>query len=324
MSGALPVEDVSIRIGTNALSDLAPTQQTPEAPQRAASLSNVSSDTMLFDYEIPRICTYPGPESQIGEQGPHAFVGAYGQVRAAPPEMRGEGLQTHLNDLNGESSYQPETYAATENKGIQHEHVQRSVAGDESHDEDRVSGCYITQRLGDVDRSLRRVVDRTPDFSSGFEDAGGQGRTIGEPIQDPGSTNAGLFAYGNHQDHSNAEAAMATQPQIVDDGPWRSFLVIAGDNSNGSASDMDATHYRPILRAPKISDTEPMYWSQHATGGGQTSPKSSSCISPSLSSITQGSDMDTIRKQAHEHGRPNTSIYGKSSSLAVKAQQHLI
>jgi len=275
MSGALPVEDISIRIGTDALSELTSMQQAPEAPQRAASLSDTSSDTMLFDYADLHIDLNPSPKPvQIGNQDRQAFVGVHKQVRAAPPEMRGEGLQApQAAGLNGETSYRTRTCGAAHSERAQHEHLQGNSAGNTStYEGDKVSGCRITQRINNVDRPLLLVVDRTLDFSAGIkEDTAAHGSVIGTMNHGPRLANASLRGYGNQPDHSVADRAVAGQPQIVDDGPWRSFLAIADSSSNRSPTACVPTtnrmHYRPTLQVSKGPDTVSMPWSQHATKG---------------------------------------------------------
>jgi hypothetical protein len=323
MSRVLPAEDIRIRVGPDALSELAPTQQAPEAPHRAASLSDASSDTMLFDYGDPHVALNPSPKpAQIRDQNRHTFVGVQTQGRAAPPQMRGEGLQAHQPaDLNGDISYRTRTCNAAHGERIPHEHVQGSFAGHTStYEEDKVSGCCITQRIGNVDRPLRLVVDRTPDFSAlEEEDTAAHGYVIGEPNHDPGLANASLRGFGNQQDQSDADRAVAGQPHIVDDGPWRSFLAIADNSSNrsptASASKTDRMHCRPTLQASKMAETLHVPWSQHATQGAQTRTNSTSGISVVLPLVTRGSERKTLRKQPQTERKPVTDSVNKQRDM---------
>jgi hypothetical protein len=306
-SGTLPVKAISIRIGTEALTDVASNLHS-KALRTAASSSDASSDTMLFDCEDLPAAPNPNPGlTPIRDQDHQTLVGVHTQSRAAPPGKRGG----QAADLNGGISYRTRTHdAAQSDERPRHELVYGFSADSVATcDEDKVSGCFITQQIGDIDRPLRLVVDRSPNFSAlDEEDIAAQGCVIGETNHDPRLANASPFECGNQQEHSDADAA-AGQPRTIDDGPWKRFLAIAENSSNHSltayASESDRMHYRPTMGVPTMANAESMPWSQHAIQGGQTCTNSSFCISASLPLVTRGSERDALRMQPQDEGKPD-------------------
>ncbi|KAF2686768.1 hypothetical protein K458DRAFT_402328 [Lentithecium fluviatile CBS 122367] len=316
--GALAGEKIRVRIGSDALSNLTPAQRTPIASQRAEPSRDESSDIMLFDYEED-LHTVPSPVHRpvrSEDQVARVFVGAHTPGRAAPPEMRGEGLHAHQASDRKRNSYQTGRHGETQGNWTLQEHIQGLPAGNVPADEEnKVSGCYITQHIEGVNRPLRLVVDRTSDLPPAVEgDAAPRGNAIGESSHVQDEANASLHEFGNHQQPSEPDGALARHPQIVDDGPWRSLLSIPKYSSSRSttadASVTQKLHYHSALQAFGVTDIEPLPWSQHATQGGRTCTDSSSYISASLPSIARASERDTLGKLSHDGS--NGSKHGMS------------
>jgi hypothetical protein len=290
MSGALPIEDISIRLGSDALTSTVPRPMS----------STESSDTMLFDHEDVHAAPMLQPAA-MADHDPHALVGAQ-------PEMWGEELQSNrqASDCGKVSglSLQDRGLDVDQRKCFQ--------------EEDRISGCYIAQAVGGVTRPLRLVVDRTSDPPPSFvESVAVQSDAIGVTNHANAPANADGHQNGNALEQSGLSNGMAL-PQIVDDGPWKSFLQGSSDSSSMSSSadalkDRELAYktgtkawkrsnlikriqpleeglYHSAYQYPKKVEDNSKAWSQHATQGDVTHISRSSSVSTSLPSITRYND----------------------------------
>lgn len=337
MRGALQNEDIRIRIGTDALANLTPTQR-PSAGSRSLGVGvsrDESSDTMLFDNEDLHTAqgqrVQPAPSD---DQNPRVFVGVHSRARAAFRRLRGEPTVRSIPP-DGEGEVERCLGERNEGEGAGHDctHYKPSQEntsfGQSSQENDAISGCYITQRIGGVIGPLRLVFNHTSEPQPEIEDAqASDGNATVDTIRAHDSANARPRGKGSGKKHPDFSGAFAHPSGIVDDGPWRSLLPISDNgSSHSSAFDLsliDKTDTHQHRKPSRDRDSEPTPWSQHATQGEPTCITSSSCVSASLPSITRDSETSATRTRMHNEGKRGRSLAKKDQDESEKLWRRMV
>jgi hypothetical protein len=298
------VDDIRIRIGTDAMTDICSTRLDQYTQ------SHASPESMLFDQEEP-----------------------LAQERSAGPPVK---FQLHAATNAPEQARVTFHAPSTGEKQQRHSIARRSVASPFSYaSEQKRFNCDQLELLCQpTTMTLRQTESSTHDFrlthhahgdkrafrlafSDSQSTAGSRGGTasdvhqIGEtrPFCDLDPADASKIeyvhqAYGDGEQSVGAEASAGRA--IVDEGPWKKYLAISDGSSHSDTARSSILHDYPTKRH---SNEAAMDWSQHATQGrGDQSRISSSSIShslPSLPSLRRGvrdpisahhSDMSIIRR----------------------------
>ena len=297
------LDDIRIRIGTDAMTNTYSTQLDQCAQSRA------SSESMLFDQEEP-----------------------LAQLRSAKPSVNLELLAaTSTFEQADVASRAPSTGEQTQHYGF----VRRSVASPSSGASEQKSStgnplelqcqpAIITSRMNGSSTHDFRLTHYAygEERAFGFAFSGSNstacargcnasdGHQIGEkkPFSDPDSAGESKMGYV-HQLNIDRERLVGVDVSaahtIVDEGPWKTYLAIS-DRSSHSDTSIPSRSSVPHYPAKRHNNEAAMDWSQHATQGqGNESRISSSSISASLPALKRGvrkpisahaSDMAIIRR----------------------------
>ncbi|KAF1835189.1 hypothetical protein BDW02DRAFT_597577 [Decorospora gaudefroyi] len=284
------VEDIRIRIGTDALTN------TCSAQPNEYTQSHASSEPMLFDQEGPATQPQAGETYFAPLVNPQlsATISAYTPTSAAPhAPPTGESPQRCRDDAQ---LHMPVPSHDAFEQGISDDepaelHVHDGTAKHQSC-ESSPPGFLLTHRLHGHDRALRLVFG---DFNSS---AGGRSRIVSgdrvigemqprEPTSARASGIAHMHQISNDREQSVIEEASAVL-EIVDPEPWRKHFAISDGGSSRSETDVlsrnGMLHDNPTMQNNNEAVTN---WSQHATQGDQ-SHISPSSISASLPSLKRG------------------------------------
>lgn len=286
VGGALQrdVEDITVQIGTDALTTQPSMQRFDQAhPQTAAAPRAPSSDSMLFDHEHlytaleePMQSTrHVSPSSVVRmESSTHVHT----VPRLEPFSQRPDFTQQRKGCQQSHASYTPKAKEANRNQLIQ-----RAPPD--------VSTFHITHRIGGVERPMCFVFDRSSDISS-----------VGGATDSLHVADAGLPAFGHaksalgNNKHGSSDVGSACPPAIADDGLWKSFLVIPDDSSSrpttAGMSRSGLLHSFQLSPEKRASEAGPGVGSRQGTLGDQTCMHSSSSLSASLPSLTPEQDRD--------------------------------
>ncbi|KAI4627051.1 uncharacterized protein J4E87_004393 [Alternaria ethzedia] len=298
------LDDVRIRIGTDAMTNTYSTQLDQYAQ------SHASSESMLFDQEEP-----------------------LAQLRSAKPPVDLELLAaTSAFEQADVASRAPSTGEQPQHYGLARRSVaspspdaseQKSFTGDQfelqcqpatmtsRENESSTHDFRLTHHAYGEERAFRLA------FSGSNSTAGARGRTasdgnqIGEtkPFDDPDSVGESKTGYV-HQRNIDREQSVGVDVSgantIVDEGPWKTYLAISDGSSHSDKSILSRSCVPHDYPTKRHNNEAAMDWSQHATQGqGNESRISSSSVSASLPSLKRGvrkpisahaSDMALIRR----------------------------
>ncbi|KAF2122931.1 hypothetical protein BDV96DRAFT_593414 [Lophiotrema nucula] len=270
-------EDISIRIGTDALTSLTPMQQGDHAPLHEEGTPPAeSSDLMLFDDEDgDDVVIQPSMEAtraasqeldvsiapdaaQASVYGPHRHTGQ--RDKATPEHNPYQKDNLSLSDCRRHDKHRAAFGASQEEFG---------------------SSFQITRRIGGVGDPLRLVFDERSDMLRDVSDnarLSNFGRTTSESGDECGS-----IRMGKTQNHPAPK---------IDDAPWRVLAAVPEHSSSRSGRGRYETSHSPQRHIAKDQNSfDPIVGSQHATLGDNTRISVSSRASTSLPSI----------KRAEEH-----------------------
>ena len=277
MSGALKKgdDDISIRIGTDALAVPTPTQHCRHAPwQPVLGLVDSSSDFLLFDHEHlfvalgeplqPMTPTKPEPYQAV-----RLPTKDHGESRSLSfSAERTSGRQsTRRRHLNGFTS----SGAGAKTDGV----TKQSPADSPT--------AQIMQHIKGAEHTLGFFFDRSSDHLH-----------LGGATHRYDTAHAGQSASGHaagDTERSSLNFDSAHPPAAIDNGLWRPFLAIPHGRSSRSATarifESDQSYSRHILPKDQNGQAELIVSSQHAARGDRTGTGSSPFSSALLSSTRQ-------------------------------------
>ncbi|KAF2710230.1 hypothetical protein K504DRAFT_454558 [Pleomassaria siparia CBS 279.74] len=291
------VEDIRIRIGTDALTTQTSMQQDDDAESpNSPACQDASSDCMLLDYEHLYTAPSPPPGGPIhstrrDNQGWIIPIGRSTHCHIISQQLpwSEEGAPSHDPGFDGHGSV---SYSAGNEKGATGKH---SIPQTPTKD---IGFNIITHGIGGVECPVRYVFDGRSDVVH-----------VGEGTHSLGATNAGLSACGHAEGDkgdkygNSSNVGRAPSPLIVDDGPWRAFVGIGGDSLT-SRSTTTGMSRCGVSRSPQLQHKngakgdEGVMGSQHATLGDHGRMRTSSIMSASLALIKrggEGSRMDQLQ-----------------------------
>ncbi|KAI4665235.1 uncharacterized protein J4E88_010560 [Alternaria novae-zelandiae] len=298
------LDDVRIRIGTDAMTNTYSTQLDQYAQ------SHASSESMLFDQEEPL--------AQLRSAKPPvdlellAATSAFEQADVAS-RAPSTGEQPQHYDLARRSVASPSPDASEQKSftGDQFELQCQPAMMTSRKNESSTHDFRLTHHAYGEERAFRLA------FSGSNSTAGARGRTasdgnhIGEtkPFDDPDSVGESKTGYV-HQHNIDRERSVGVDVSaantIVDEGPWKTYLAITDGSSHSDKSILSRSSVPHDYPTKRHNNEAAMDWSQHATQGqGNESRTSSSSVSASLPSLKRGvrkpisahaSDMALIRR----------------------------
>ncbi|CAN9162193.1 unnamed protein product [Alternaria alternata] len=277
------VDNMRIRIGTDAMTSIYSTQLNQYAQ------SHASSELMLFDQE--------GPLAQQRSEKPLVNL----QLHAATSASE----QARVNSRAPSTGEQPQCYSiarrnvASLSSGASE---QGGIIGDQlglqcqpTTITSRQTGSFthefrLTHHVHSGERAFRLA------FSGSNSAAGSRSRTasddyqIGEtqPFCNPDSALPSKTEHMHQVDidmEHPVNVEISAGHAIVDEGPWKTYLAISDDSSHSDTARSSFLHDHPTTKQDNEAATN---WSQQATHGqGDQSRVSSSSISASLPSLTR-------------------------------------
>ncbi|PSN66145.1 hypothetical protein BS50DRAFT_677419 [Corynespora cassiicola Philippines] len=300
------MDNISIRIGTDALTNRTLTRQTDHAqpcPQAAHASDHASAESMLFDDDNLYTVSARKPKHSVDCISLNAIMPTdmptvmSAQAPATPQQVTVLGRRDNRSDSSSGKAppsislplLVKNAIAPGPRHGVSLKHI--SPAGGSQTPSITVStDIHGTSKL----QYPRLVPRKSPDCSIEARVVL-EGNTIGQPTHERESTNAGLLksgrGTGDEQGLVNAEKVPVCRPRIVDDGPWKSFLACSNNSSprsgTGDAPRRSPPHFAERSHKRMITEAGLSAGSQHATLGDQTRISSPSCSSASLPSIRQ-------------------------------------